>query len=340
MPTEPGGRGPGYDDSHVDPVNREALASYRYAANVPIRGLYIDGRPALSGIDPDGVGDYVIITVRDPLCGYDADPAEQIAERLEDARPVGRTGMFTTWTGRYRGASISVVSGGSGSPETELIMHELLENTAATTFIRVGGSGGIHPSVSPGDLVIARGIMRDEGMTAAYVPPSWPAACSPDVVLALAQAATDAGAPHHVGITRSADSDIVGGGRPGVGGFLQPWNAELPGTLIRAQVLNGDRESAAVVTLATLFGRRGGSICSVADNLSTGATFAAGAGHTAAIDVALEGLALLHEMDRAAARSALPRWLPSAGLRSPGQLRGDEVEEPVEGEVAGDRDEG
>jgi uridine phosphorylase len=301
---------PGYDTSRVDAVNKEILDTYRYAANVPVRGLYIDGRPALSGIDASAVGEYVIVTVRDPLCGYDDDPAAQIARRLEGAELIGRTGMFSTWSGTYKGASISVVSGGSGSPEAELIMHELLENTTATTYIRVGGSGGIHPSVDPGDLVIARGIMRDEGMTAAYVPASWPAACSPDVVLALAQAAAEAGAKYHVGLIRSADSDIVGGGRPGVGGYLQPWNTQLVDSLIRAGILNGDRESAAIVTLATLFGRRGGSICSVADNLSTGARFVAGAGHVAAIDVALDGLALLHQMDMATARAGEPRWLP------------------------------
>jgi uridine phosphorylase len=222
--------------------------------------------------------------------------------------------MFSTWTGAYKRALVTVVSGGSGSPEAELIMHELLENTSATTYIRVGGSGGIHPTVRPGDVVIARGVMRDEGMTAAYVPASWPAACSPDVVLALAQAADELGVPHHVGLTRSADSDIVGGGRPGVRGFFQPWAVTLPDSLIRAQILNGDRESAAVVTLATLFGRRGGAVCSVADNLSTGARFAAGAGHRAAIDVALEGVALLHQMDQATKAAGLEHWLPRIGV--------------------------
>jgi uridine phosphorylase len=298
----------------VSPLNRQVLESYPYAANVPLRGLYVDGRPALSGIDPAAVGEYVIITVRDPLCAYDADPAEEIAGRLDGARPIGRTGMFSTWTGNYRGASVSVVSGGSGSPEAELIMHELLENTDATTFLRVGGSGGMHPSVRPGDLVIARGVVRDEGMTAAYVPPSWPAAADPTVVLALSQAAHAMNAPFHVGLTRSTDSDFVAGGRPGVGGYLQPRHTTVVDEWTRAGVLNGDRESAAIVTLATLFGRRAGSICSVADNISTGERFVAGAGHTAAIEVALEGIALLHRMDRAAADAGLPMWLPCAGV--------------------------
>jgi uridine phosphorylase len=65
------------------------------------------------------------------------------------------------------------------------------------------------------------------------------------------------------------------------------------------------------VTLATLFGRRGGSICSVADNVSTGAKFEAGAGHDEAIEVALRGLALLHEMDRQRSRDGLALWSPA-----------------------------
>jgi len=298
--------------AEVDPLNRRLLESYPYARNVPLRGLYIDGRPALSGIDPDRVGDHVVITVRDPLCAYDADPAEQIAGKLEDAEPIGRTGMFSSWTGSYRGAVITVVSGGSGSPEAELIMHELLANTSARTFLRVGGSGGMHPKVRPGDLVIARGVVRDEGMTAAYVPPSWPAAADPVLVLALARAAHDAGVPYHVGLTRSTDSDIVAGGRPGVGGYLQPRHTTVVDEWTRAGVLNGDRESAAIVTLAGLFGRRGGSLCSVADNISTGEAFVPGAGHASAIDVALEGLAVLQRLDTAANAAGLPMWLPDA----------------------------
>ena len=54
---------------------------------------------------------------------------------------------------------------------------------------------------------------------------------------------------------------------------MQPWNLEVIDVWTRAGVLNGDRESSAVVTLAQLFGRRGGSICSVADNIVTGERF-------------------------------------------------------------------
>lgn len=285
--------------------------TYRYRQHVPERGLLIDGRPALTGIDPERIGESVILTVRDPLCAYEDDPAAQIARHLESAELVARTGMFTTWSGLYRDARISVVSGGSGSPEAELVLHEFLENTAATTYLRVGGSGGIGPQVRPGDVVIASGVVRDEGMTQAYVPASYPAASSHELVLALIEAAEGLGAPYHVGITRSSDSDFCGVGRPGVGGYMQPWNTEVIEVYARAGVLNGDRESAAAVLLPTLFGRRGGSICSVADNIVTGERFEAGAGHDLAIRVALEGLAILHAMDAAARAAGCRFWTPS-----------------------------
>lgn len=289
-----------HNDRH-DPWEPSALYdSYRFADRVPKRGLLIGGRPALSQIDPAKVARYVLLTVRDPLCAYDDDPATQIAARLDGAERIGRSGMFTTWTGSHEGVPITVISGGSGSPEAELIMHELLEFTDADTFIRVGGSGGYHPSVEPGTVVIATGVVRDEGMTQAYVPASFPAVADHDVVAAMRVAAQRLGLPHRLGITRSSDSDFVGVGRPGVGGYFQPWHADILETWARAGVLNGDRESAAVVTLALLFGKRGGSVCSVADNVIAGRSFTAGAGHEHGIEIALAGLLELARHDAVA----------------------------------------
>lgn len=276
---------------------QELHARYPYYHNVPEKGLVIDGKPAMTQIDPKKIGDYVLMTVRDPLCAYAMDPAEYIASLLDDSELAGKSGMFTTYTGWYKGARISVVSGGSGSPEAELALYDLMEYTDASTFIRVGGSGGIGSSVEPGDIVITSGVVRDEGMTRAYIDPAYPAASHYEVVLALIEGAEILAHPYHVGVTLSVDSDFVGGGRPFVGGYMQPWNIEKAGIYERAGVLNGDRESAAIVTLSALFGRRGGSVCSVADNLVTGKKFVAGAGHDRAIRIALEGCAALHEMD-------------------------------------------
>lgn len=278
---------------------------YRYYHNVPEKGLVINDKPAMTQINPDKVGDYVLITVRDPLCAYDEDPAKKIACRLEDAEMIGNSGMFISYSGKYKGANITVISGGSGSPEMELILYDFMEYTNAGTFIRVGGSGGI------GDVVISSGVVREEGMTKAYIPEAYPSVSHYEVVVAMVKAAEKLGAPYHVGMTMSVDSDFVGGGRPGVGGYMQPWNIDIAEIYNRAGVLNGDRESAAIVTLSALFGRRGGSICSVADNLCTGEKFEAGIGHNFAVDIALETCAILNTMDQTKKKLGKEYWFPA-----------------------------
>lgn len=285
---------------------------YEYYKNVPERGLVINGRPAMTQIDHEKVGDFVLITVRDPLCAYEEDPAKKTADRLEHPELIGSSGMFTSYSGEYKGAKITVVSGGSGSPETELLLYDFMEYTDAGTFLRVGGSGGIGDEVSPGDIVISSGVVREEGMTKAYIPAAYPAVSHYEVVNAMVQAADGMDVPYHVGVTLSVDSDFIGGGRPSVGGYMQPWNIEIAGIYNRAGILNGDRESAAIVTLSALFGRRGGSICSVSDNLCTGEKFTAGTGHNYAIDIALEGCAVLNHMDQT--KKGKKYWYPKLGL--------------------------
>lgn len=280
--------------------------------HMPQGGLKIGQKPAFTQIDPEKAGDYVLLTVRDPLCVYAKDPAEQIADRLERAECIGRSGMFLSYSGWYKGAHITVVSGGSGSPEMELALFDYMENTKAHTYLRVGGSGGIGTDVHPGDVVISSGVVRAEGMTKAYIPAEFPAVSHYEVVNAMAMAAEKLGVPFHVGVTLSIDSDVIGCGRPAVGGYLQPWNLDVLGIYNRAGVLNGDRESAAVVTLSALFDRRGGSVCSVTDNVVTKEAFQAGVAKNIEIDIALEGCAILERMDKAKANRTY--WHPGVGL--------------------------
>ena len=273
----------------------------------------IDGKPALTGVDGSRVGEYVILTVRDPLCGYDEDPASQIAEKLDGGMLLARTGMFVTYFGNYKGARITVVSGGSGSPEAELILNEFMLNTQANTYLRVGGSGGWNENVHPGEIVISSGAVRDEGMTREYVVPQYPAVASFELIMALAEAGVRLGVKYHIGITRSGDSEYCGWGRPSFGGYLQMNNTETIDYYNRAGVLNTDRETAAILTLTTLFGFRGGSVCSIGDNVFNDEPFQVGAGHEQAIKIALEGLAILHQWDVIKQRKEKEYWVPGLG---------------------------
>lgn len=304
------------DEIRQKPYIQAMQEVYPHRDKVPPRGFFINGRPALTQIDPEQVGDYVLVFVRDALCAYGEDPAKVAAGHMENAALIGQSGMFTSYSGWYKGAHVTAVSGGSGSPEMELILYDYLEFTDASAFLRVGGSGGFGDRVRPGDLVISSGAVRDEGMTRAYISEAYPAASHYEVVCAAVEAAEAVGCPYHVGVTVSCDSDYVGGGRPGVGGYLQPWNAEHAGIYNRAGCLNGDRESAAIITLSALFGRRGGSICSVSDNMCTGERFTAGIGHNYALETALETCANLYRMDQEKAGRAY--W--HAGLKKEGKI--------------------
>ena len=281
---------------------------YEYWDRVPQSGLSIGGRPACTQIDPALVGDYMIITVRDPFAAYAKDPAEYVSEHMEDVVLAGKSGMFTVYTGTYKGARISVSSGGSGCPEVELCMNDFLEYTDCSAYIRMGSAGGVAEKVKAGDCVISSGILREDGTTRAYIDDGFPAFCNYEVVTALVTAAERLGFPYHVGVTACMDSDFVGNGRPSVGGYLQPRNIEKLGTYNRAGILNTDRESSAVVTLCNLFGARGGAVFNVTDNIISGDRFKEGIGTENALILTLEGLAILHEMDNRKIEKGKSSW--------------------------------
>ncbi len=293
-------------------VNKKILDNYEHLAYLPV--FERDGKPGLTLLDPAKVGDYVLMTVRDPLCAYNDDPALEIAKLMENYEMIGRSGMFLTYTGEYKGAKISVVSSGSGAPEAELALMEIMKYTKANTFVRVGGAGSWHEDVHPGDVVIANGAVRDDGMTQAYICPQFPAVANQEVLTALMQAANDLGCPYHVGVIRSADSDFCGWGKPGIDGYMQPEHTQIIDYYNRAGVLCADRESSASIFLPQLFGRRGGAIVSIGDNVVGREPFCSGKGHQNAITISLEGMALLYKMDLIKTRLGKKNWVPSMGF--------------------------
>lgn len=286
---------------------------YEYWERVPYPGLVIDHKPAITQVDIDQVGDYLIYLVRDPLGAYGQDPAKRLAGEMEDAICIGNSGMFLSYTGTYKGAKITCVSGGSGCPEVELAVNDFMEYTDCSTFLRVGTSGGISEKVKVGDCVITTGVFREDGTSRAYIADGFPAYCHYEVVNAMVQAAENCRIPYKLGVTACMDSDFVGNGRPSVGGYLQPDNINKLGTYNRAGVMNTDRESSILVTMCNLFERRGGAIFDVTDNLITGEKFQAGAGTEASLKLALEGIAILHQMDLKKAEAGKENWFPGIG---------------------------
>jgi uridine phosphorylase len=170
---------------------------------------------------------------------------------------------------------------------------DLFNHTDCDTVIRIGGSGGWGEKVRVGDAVISAGAVRDEGLSKAHVRVEYPAYADYRVVGAMVAEAEAIGAPFHIGVTRTGDSEYCGWGKPGPGGYLQPDHAEIIDYWRRAGILNTDRETSTIFTLASLYGRRAGSVCSVGDNLVTGEPHRSGAGYENAIRIGLGALARL-----------------------------------------------
>lgn len=206
------------------------------------------------------------------LCG---DPARvpRIAASWQRSREVCRVREYVVVTGEKDGVPLSVASTGIGAPSTAVLLEELAK-LGAHTFLRIGNSGGLAPSLGLGDLVVTTGAVRDDGTSRSYVAPEYPAVADWRIVGALAAAAAERGARWHAGVTWSLDAfymrnALVGphGGLQSMGyrGYWAPEHEARIRAMQAAGVLNCEMEAGAVLTLAGLYGFRAGCICVVSD---------------------------------------------------------------------------
>ena len=131
--------------------------------------------------------------------------AERVARRLDDAAEVAWAREYRTFRGSWHGTEVVVSSHGVGGPGAVCLFQELTD-AGVRTMLRLGTAGALQPGIGDGDLVVAEGCIRDDGVTQQLVPPEFPAVCSPEAVLALTAAARERQAPHHRGLvwTRAA----------------------------------------------------------------------------------------------------------------------------------------
>lgn len=134
-----------------------------------------------------------VITCGDPA------RAERIAQRLENSKNLAKNREFWVYTGTHKGVEVAVVSHGVGCGGAA-IAFESLWRAGAKVIIRTGTCGGMQPDVLAGDLVVATGACREEGVTEKMIPLSYPAIADGEVVAALMQASRDLDIPVHKGL--------------------------------------------------------------------------------------------------------------------------------------------
>lgn len=128
-----------------------------------------------------------------------------IASSLQDSRFLTEQRGFVCYEGLWESNPLLVVSTGIGAPSTAIVVEELIE-LGVQAIIRIGTCGALQSFIQPGDIIISTGCVRDEGTTAQYIDPIFPAVPDHVTLSELLRAASQQGHTYHVGITHSKDS--------------------------------------------------------------------------------------------------------------------------------------
>lgn len=185
---------------------------------------------------------------------------EKIGQNLDSFEIIQSTREFTIGTGIFEGLPVMVVSTGIGCPSTAIVVEELIE-AGAKCLIRVGTCGGSwRADVPAGSLVIPTASIRDEGTTAEYIPPGFPAVADYLVVQKLQESAESLKKEFFIGINRTHDAFY--GSQQAItrwGKYLEDecWQkADTP-------ILSSEMESSALFVIAALRGVKAGAVFAV-----------------------------------------------------------------------------
>lgn len=173
------------------------------------------------------------------------DPARvsKVEPYLEKITVLANNREFYSIKGVYQGESILVLSTGIGAPSTAIAIEEMYQ-IGVREVIRVGSCGAMQKDIALGELIIASGAVRDEGLTSKYVPLAFPAV--PDSH--LLQRTQVLYPKAHVGIIRSHD------------GFYMDNNDEIETFWSQQGVLGADMETSCLFIVGGLRGMKTASI--------------------------------------------------------------------------------
>ncbi len=203
-------------------------------------------------VAPGQVGKYILLP-------GDPDRVLRIAKYLDNAREIAFHREHRTWTGTYKGITVSATSTGMGCPSTAIAVEELA-NVGATHFIRVGSTGALQEGMKIGDIVINTGSMRLDGTSRYYAHDGFPAV--PDYFLTKALFDTA------ISLKKERKYDVFFG----LGAASDAFYGETPEMLQMLsdhRMISVEMESSAIYTIATMRGLKAGMVCAISGNLVT-----------------------------------------------------------------------
>jgi len=186
--------------------------------------------------------------------------AQYISETyLDNARRVTDVRNMWGFTGEYKGQAVSVMSHGMGIPSVSIYCTELITEYGVKRVIRVGSCGTSHPDVKLRDVIIAMGASTDSNCNRMrFGGYDYAALASFDLVQKAVTAAKAADIRYHVGNIFSADLFYT----PDPGMFE---------TMAQYNIYGLEMEAAGIFPIAAENNAEALAICTVSDDLVTGA---------------------------------------------------------------------
>ena len=178
---------------------------------------------------------------------------------FENARRVTDVRNMWGFTGKYKGTPLSVMAHGMGIPSASIYVTELIQTYGVKRVMRVGSCGTSHPDVKLRDLVIAMGASTDSNVNRMrFGGYDLAALASFDLVQKAVSAAEARDVRYHVGNIFSADL------------FYTP-DPDMFETMAKYNVYGIEMEAAGIFPIAAEHGVEALAICTVSDDIPSGA---------------------------------------------------------------------
>jgi len=178
---------------------------------------------------------------------------------LDKARRVTDVRNMWGFTGEYKGQPISVMAHGMGIPSVSIYCTELITEYKVKRVIRVGSCGTTHPDVKLRDVIIAMGASTDSNCNRMrFGGYDLAALASFDLVSKAVAAAKSQNVRYHVGNIFSADL------------FYTP-DPDMFATMAKYNIYGVEMEAAGIFAIAAEHDVEALAICTVSDDISSGA---------------------------------------------------------------------
>ncbi len=192
------------------------------------------------------ISPYVIV------CG-DPGRALEIAKLADSYEEIANNREYRSFNVVHRGQSLTVTSHGVGAAGAAICFNELIQ-AGAKVIVRVGTCGVLCEGYDQGDLIVATGAVREDGVTPLMVPVGYPAIADPEVFLAIEKECANQKVNYKRGIMLTSDLFYTS---------VLPSSLEL---YQKAGVAGVEMEVSALFVIASLAGIRAGAVAAIDGN--------------------------------------------------------------------------